>query len=307
MAVAALYSITARTPYLRPSDAHLLCSADHAFAVRAYQSALERLRELISEGGMDVRTALMACLLTVCFENAYGRKDLALRNSLEGVKLQRKAAVSTITSNGSGNGNGNGNAGVEEELVAVFSRLEVSAMIFVDLLPKDSHRGAMNNLQGTIEKMPKEFRDLEQATVYGNAVMNRCWHFMNMVQDLQRPRWKQADEMEIPERCIWLDVRYGMNPWTAGDEPVPEQWLKEAATCAGEVEKWFAAFEPLWRDLDRDHESSASRRGDFLNATLLNLQVTSTYVSVRGSVYTRETEWDVHTVDFDRIATLAAS
>jgi hypothetical protein len=49
---------------------------EHQFAVQKYQNALGLMRSALAKGIMGARTALIACLLIVCFENAYGRKIL---------------------------------------------------------------------------------------------------------------------------------------------------------------------------------------------------------------------------------------
>lgn len=289
---------------MRPPDAHAIFKDEHAFAVQEYQRALAGMRDAISSGAMDVRSALLACLLTVCFENAYGRKDLALLNCESGAKMRRKLAIPML-SNGSSRRElaGGGSSMIEDELLAVFSRLDISAMIYLDHYAAEHHRMAKDELDVVIRGMPRIFDTMEEAIAYGNAVMNRCWHFINIVQGLDRPPiFLRSNHDYAKHRWGWADLRYGSNAWFDTDKRVPEKWLKEAADCSMELDKWFVAFEPLW--LKFKNLSDAPPKG-FYQATLLRLQAITTKTSVRGSVYTRETDWDAHLPEFDEVVSLA--
>lgn len=310
IAVGALYKIIHKAPHMRPCDAHRLFKAEHDFAVQEYQKSLVSMRDAISTSTMDVRTALIACLLTVCFENAYGRKDLALLNCLSGTKLRRKFSISPLgnrslhrASAGTGLST---SCFIEDELVAVFSRLDLSSMLFVDYYPADGHRIFKDELDNLIEEMPSIFNTMEDAVAYGNIVTNRCWHFLNIVQGLDRPPvWRPWEHIEdFHERWAWVDLRYGSNPWTGTDRQVSSKWLKEAADCFMQLGKWLAGFDPMWQKLKNSSEYLAK---ELLQAILLRLQAISTYISVRGSLYRRETEWDAHIPEFEEIVSLSES
>lgn len=97
------------------------------------------MKSSIEKETMSARTALIACFLTVCFENTYGRKDLRVMNSLAGANLARTLSIQ-ISSAGSSRPVVLEPCTVEDELVAAFSRLDVSAMIVVDLRTASEHR-----------------------------------------------------------------------------------------------------------------------------------------------------------------------
>lgn len=69
-----------------------------------------------------------------------------------------------------------------------------------------------------------------------------------------------------------------------------------------ELENRLLGFDPLWREAK---QSSDSLSKDLLRVILLRLQVKSTLFSVKASVYRRETDWDTHIPDFDKIVSLA--
>ncbi|KAH8599187.1 hypothetical protein B0O99DRAFT_738086 [Bisporella sp. PMI_857] len=171
IAIGVLYKITHKAPHMRPCDAHQLFKSDHAFAVYEYQKSLAGMRDAISSGSMDVRTALIACLLTVCLENVYGRKDLALLNCQSGAKMRRKFSV-PLLSNGSSHQKSSGSGPstscmIEDELVAAFSHLDLSTMIFIDYYPADSHRIFKDELDDAIKGMPSRFNTMAEAIAYG--------------------------------------------------------------------------------------------------------------------------------------------
>jgi hypothetical protein len=53
----------------------------HEFALKQYNKAIVNLRQTISEGKPQIRTALVACLLFVCFENFHGDYEAAAKLS----------------------------------------------------------------------------------------------------------------------------------------------------------------------------------------------------------------------------------
>ncbi|KUJ10125.1 uncharacterized protein LY89DRAFT_627524 [Mollisia scopiformis] len=307
IAVGALYKIIHKAPHMRPCDAHRLFKAEHDFAVQEYQKSLVSMRGAISTSSMDVRTALIACLLTVCFENVYGRKDLALSNCLSGTKLRRKFGISPLGNRSlhrvPAKDEMSRSCAVEDELVAVFSRLDLSAMLFVDYYPQDGHRMFKDEADSLIEEMALRFETMEEAIAYSNIITNRCWHFLNIVQGLDRPTVRRPwDHMEdFQGRWAWVDLRYGSNPWTGTNRRIPSNWLKEAAECFAQLEKWLTRFDSLWQSLQ---SSSQGQHKDFTRATLLKLQAISTYISVKGSLYRHETEWDAHIPEFEEIVSL---
>ncbi|CZR69793.1 uncharacterized protein PAC_19693 [Phialocephala subalpina] len=310
IAVGALYKIIHKEPHMRPCDAHRLFKAEHDFAVLEYQKSLVSMRDAISTSSMDVRTALIACLLTVCFENAYGRKDLALLNCFSGTKLRRKFSISPLGNRSLHRASAGAGLSMscfaEDELVSVFSRLDLSSMLFVDFYPADGHRIFKDELDNLIGEMPSRFNTMEEAVAYGDILTNRCWHFLNIVQGLDRPPvqrpWGHIEDFH--ERWASFDLRYGSNPWMGTDRQVPSKWLKEAADCFMQLEKWLAGFDPMWQKLKSSSEYLAK---ELPQATLLRLQAISSYISVKGSLYRRETEWDAHIPEFEEIVSLSES
>ncbi|CZR69450.1 uncharacterized protein PAC_19350 [Phialocephala subalpina] len=310
VAIAAMNKIISGAPDMRDWDAHLLFSDDHKFAVEKYQHSLLRMRRAILNGKMDARMALMACLLTICFENSYGRRDIALWHTANGLRLTKGFAI-PMSSSGQSPPELSGSPSpmtctVEDELGAVFSRLNISAMVLVDYRSGAEHQSLRDGLGQATRSMPREFTTIEEATTYGNMIISRCWHFIKIIEHPDREP-NPYTPMEQGKRWIRTDIRYGRspcsgwNPWTGTNETVPDKWLKEARTCADEMEGWFTAFNPLMRRFQR---SPRTFWKEYPQATLLCLQAKSCLVSVCGSIYTRETDWDAHLPEFKEIVSL---
>ena len=308
VAIGAMHEIIHKAPNMRGWDAHLLFKDDHQFAVQKYQHSLICMRRAILNGKMDARTALISCLLTTCFENAYGRHDTAFWQTANALRLTKGFAIPT-SSSGQSPRELSGTVSpmtctVEDELAAVFSRLDISAMLLVDYRSGAEHRILKDGLDQATRIMPRVFATIEEATAYGNMIMSRCWHFMKIIEYLDRePNPCESTEQENHERHIRTEWRpwSGWNPWSGTNETVPDKWLKEARTCADEMERWFIAFNLLMCGLQR---SPRTVWEEYPRAALLCFQAKCCLAFVQGSIYTRETDWDAHLPEFKEIVSL---
>ncbi|KAE9363114.1 hypothetical protein N431DRAFT_423591 [Stipitochalara longipes BDJ] len=303
VAVGALHKIINDAPDLKDVEAHRRASHEHNFALERYQNSLGCMRKALVDGKMDARTALIACLLTVCFDNLYGNRGTAVFNMLSGVKLAKQIAQPTAKGAESAPTTNPTAASVEKELVAMFTRLDITSMVFIDHRPADEHRMMKDSLDQATEALPWVYSALEEAVCDGEMIMARCWHFIKILQEIGQKFLSFSDYfLKLkPDRWTTKSIRYGWNPWSDSDEPVPADWLAESERCVCEIEQWFAAFNPLVRKFQ---SSAAEYSTQLLRTKLVCLQAKFTLVSVRGAVYRREQEWDVHLSDFQEIVTL---
>jgi Fungal specific transcription factor domain len=304
VAIGAIHKIINEVPEKRSYEAvRRRFNHEHQFAIQKYQNSLASMRNAIASGTMAPRTALIACLLTVCFENAYGRKDLALNNCIIGAKLAKSISI-PILDNPARKAVGFAtfmSCTIEDELVAVFSRLDIYGMVLIDPRPGEIHRTSKDKLDDIVENMPPTFDTIKEASTYGNVVMTRCWYFIKIMQGLEKPPpWLPQNDSD-QQKWANIEIRYGWNPWTGTEEEIPERWLNEAEACVAELKCWFSAFNTLWLKLHRVEEMFSQGN---LQATLLRLQALSTMVSVQGCIYRRETEWDIHLPEFEEIVVL---
>jgi hypothetical protein len=310
IAVGALHKIITDASDLKDVEAHRRSIHEHNFALERYHNSLRCMRKALADGKMGARTALIACLLTICFDNFYGSRDTAIFNMLSGVKLAKQishptvnSALPSIESAATPNPT---DASVEKELVAIFTRLDITSMVFIDHRSPDEHRMMKASLDQAIKPLPCEYYALEEALRDGEMIMASCWHFIKILQEIGQESADLSDYFAKAEQHRWssLSIRYGWNHWTDSDEPVPANWLAESKRCVREIEQWSTAFGPLARKF----QSSATKYStQLLRATLVSLQAKFTLLSVRGAVHRREQEWDAYLSDFQEVVTLAES
>jgi hypothetical protein len=212
LAVSALHKIISSVPDICTSDVLRQFKDEHHFAVQKYQKSLVCMRNAISNRSMDTRTALIACILTICFENAYGRRDMAIFNCLAGSRLRRQFSIPLL---GNGplpralTGSTVKSDAMEDELVDLFARLDISSMVFVDFRSIDEHRVLKDELNDVAEEIPFIFYTFSEAASYCNVVMSCCWHFMKIIQGLGRELSGHPLEKGRDERWVYGDLRYG--------------------------------------------------------------------------------------------------
>jgi hypothetical protein len=307
IAVGALHKIITDAPDLRDVEAHRRSSHEHNFALERYHNSLGCMRKALGDGKMEPRTTLIACLLNVCFDSFYGSRDTAIFNMMSGVRLAKK--VSHPTTNGALLGlepaakTYTTAVSVEEELIAIFIRLDVTSMVFIDHRSSDEHRMMKDSFDQATESLPLEYSTLEEAVCDGEMIMARCWHFIKIVQEIGQEYPDISDHFAKAEQYRWImqRIRYGWNPWTDSDEPVPANWLVESEQCVREIQQWSTAFSPLLRKFK---SSAAKFSTQLLRATLVSLQAKFALVSVRGAMHRREQEWDAHLSDFQEVLNL---
>jgi Fungal specific transcription factor domain/Fungal Zn(2)-Cys(6) binuclear cluster domain len=309
VAVGALHKIITDAPDLKDAEAHRRSNEEHNFALERYHKALGCMRKALSEGKMETRTALIACLLTICFDNFYGSRHTALLSMQSGVNLARQISRprTSCTPSRLNSAEVKTNAtstGIEGELVAIFTRLDITSMSFIDLRSPDEHRIMKDSLYQATETRPNEYSELEEAVCDGEMILARCWHFIKIVQETHQKHQSLFDCFAMTEQCRWirLSIRYGWNPWTGSDEAVPDSWLAEFERCICEIERWLSAFGSL---VPKFQSSTTKASKLQLRATLISLQAKFTLLSVRGAVHKWEREWDAHLSDFHEIVALA--
>ncbi|KAL5319830.1 hypothetical protein ACEPPN_012888 [Leptodophora sp. 'Broadleaf-Isolate-01'] len=169
VAIAALKSTT--TPghsitYRRGTDN---ASTHRGFAFRQYQKALKSMRKASIGGTQDLRTALITCIVIICFESFAGNFEFAVRQAVVGLNLVEKHFSDDDPATPQ-------KVSVEKEIINAFGRLDIQAMAFLDprypkrLLP-------LNDQSQEISEMPHVFASLNEARDSLIATMQKVMHF----------------------------------------------------------------------------------------------------------------------------------
>jgi hypothetical protein len=88
IALAALKSISEATqPPSRSVQEEEEIQKNHRFAIQQYSKAIQYMRGASIEGKQDLRTTLIACLVTFCFETFHGNHTSAVKQVIIGLDL----------------------------------------------------------------------------------------------------------------------------------------------------------------------------------------------------------------------------
>jgi hypothetical protein len=113
----------------------------HEFALKQYSIAISHMRDAALDGTRPLRTNLLGCLLTICFETYHGNHDSALLQIKTGLSLLDDwyAENSRMEEQIRG-AHSPAPLIIEDELCHSFARLEIQSMAFMDTRPAHIHR-----------------------------------------------------------------------------------------------------------------------------------------------------------------------
>ena len=122
----------------------------HRFALQQYSKALQEMRNDTVSGSQDIRSALIACLVVICFEAFYGNHESALNQLGAGLGLintwskNRNVVVLDSTKSVS-----TPSEIIEKELIQAYARLDVQVLML------DRSRGMGNRITMTQAVLPR--------------------------------------------------------------------------------------------------------------------------------------------------------
>ena len=186
--------LTARPPILSstPDLALKLCHDEaqkhHRFALKQYGIAIRLLRNSASERKTDVRTMLLGCVLTTCFETLQGNHQSAIAQIQSGLNLVADWHIANTKPHNTDDLLGTTSPSpymIEDELMQALGRLDIQAMSFLD--PRDSkiHDRMRRYGQASVDAMPVRFHNIKEARVYLELVMRRSMHFLQYISSLE--------------------------------------------------------------------------------------------------------------------------
>lgn len=125
------------------------------FALNQYAKAMGALRRSLSSGKEEPLTALMSCVLFVCFDSLRGWFESAMVHLQSGLRILRDMRRSSA-----------GNHIVEDNIAPLFMRLSIQSIIYVDTRSTHDQRAfARKLIDVSREKVAilEEFKSLEEA------------------------------------------------------------------------------------------------------------------------------------------------
>ncbi|XMA15592.1 hypothetical protein WAI453_008383 [Rhynchosporium graminicola] len=205
------------------------------FAYHEYHSAIVCMRQSTSEGGTDIRTKLLACLLFACFETYHGNRDVATAQVFAG--LQAIDEYNTLRSQSPFP-----HPAIDDEIERIFVVLEIQAITYQDRRGRELHLERLNRGRAAVEDMPAEFTSLKQARLPMTRIVLRGLH-LTMSQ-------REVDLTAHPSivDLWWISERPTPSPIGPNEDVLTVDPVY-ALQCniLSEYKRWESAFEPLLR------------------------------------------------------------
>ena len=151
-------------------------NAHHQFALEQYHKAIKGMREFTPD--QHIRTMLITCLITSCFEALHGNQDSALVQLQNGIALvqdwkknERNASIHPLGFSSPAPDT------IEDYLIQFFGRLEIQSISFRDSRPAETHFSLKEEGKEVIQNMPKLLTSLHEAQVYLDLIVRRMMHY----------------------------------------------------------------------------------------------------------------------------------
>ncbi|KAF7948090.1 uncharacterized protein EAE97_003501 [Botrytis byssoidea] len=186
----------------------------HIFAIKQYEKAVRLMKTDIAERGHSLRTALLFCLLIVCFENLYGTQQSATVHIIAGIRLieayhhdhtsrsDKSPLQKAEESNASTDPVTFGMASpvpsdVEDEIYQAFGLLEIASLSFnLDGRGMAYHMLAKDSGSSCVKNMPSRFVSLPEAKAYWDLIMRRLLHLLPTLNTAQATMRGYEDDNE---------------------------------------------------------------------------------------------------------------
>ncbi|KAL2074746.1 hypothetical protein VTL71DRAFT_8525 [Oculimacula yallundae] len=140
-------------------------SKGHAFAVNQYIKAIGHLRKSLADGKQATITALMSCILFVCFDSLRGHFVSAMAHLKSGLRILRDLKSSSASDEHA----------IATDIAPLFLRLSIQAILFIDTRPTPERRAMVTELahvSARNEHIPETFESLDEARNCMNQVAN---------------------------------------------------------------------------------------------------------------------------------------
>ncbi|CZT51872.1 uncharacterized protein RSE6_13084 [Rhynchosporium secalis] len=258
-----------------PSPESSVETSRHLFAFHKYSKALCLLRRDVMGGFCDLRTTLITCLLFYCFESYHVCHEVDVNQMYSGLKVIREWAPSLCAPDQGGKpkrrlGSENPMV-VEDDILRAFEILEIHVMTYAHGQTRKAHEHHRHCGQVSIDKMPKLFTCMEEASTMLDLVIKRSMHWLRSMTHLQTfPKISSPTSSPIgeTENNKFLSLFFDVDPT-----------FEERLETLKEYERWDDAFRPL---LNHSRKGSAPHE-EFLLASKLRLHWLAGYLSIASN------------------------
>lgn len=262
----------------------------HAFALREYDQAIKLQREQSSKAKVDIQTAIMFCICSICFESFHGNIDSALAQLYSGANLLEEA----MSEHGENIENlvlgSSPVPWIERELVMTFRLVGSQGMSFLDPRPMYYHEERHKGFQKLLEDLPPVFLEFKEARFYSEIIKKRVAHFLHLLV-----QYDLDFDSSAPEKFGWGMFDPVVHPLSY----LPPLVFEEQRIHMLSITRWGEAFQPLL-----EHSRSEAGRSDFILGTTLRLQLLFAEIVVGNALSLLQTSYDAYLAQFSEIVTL---
>lgn len=246
-----------------------------------------------------LRKVLISTLLVVVFEVMVAQPDMAFTHALIGDRLichwlednppsqpHTLGLASPISSV------------IEDDLLLTFGRFDTQLLSFVDHRSLEIHHRGKYVSRSTISRMPAIFLDLPEATSYWQVVMRHAGHFLfTAAAATESFRFEKDFEESIAGRALEMNASTSVycSPYI-----VQRELEEEKATFVDDIERWSAAFDPIWHQIRESTDLQEK-----IAASILRMYSLNTKILLEGTTLTSELSYDKFLPSFREIVTLA--
>ena len=266
----------------------------HEFALREYGKALRLMRASpSSDEAHYVRKALISCLLIICFELYRGDPELAITQARTAVKVLsqwlKKLQASRLSSDTKRS------TVVEEELVNAFARLYKGIMIFRTARPSEFSELLQPEAIQSWRDMPTTFSTVAEARKYWE------FHLRLALPWNHQPGYDSLQASAFPK--IYPDFIRNREPQVMlppQDYNVTIRLEEERQEHVRSIQKWLAAFKPLW-----EYCQTEGGANDYAGAAMLKMQTWCGIISFSTARTNHECHYDDYIEGFAEMVRMA--
>lgn len=265
--------------------------ASHVFALKQYSKAINSLRQKVFNPAYDLRTALVASILIVCFEQYHGNYESAHRQTRTAVRLIEDSASPDSNSAKTQTQE------VEQELLRAFDRLDIQSMSHTDPFTLSEHLTLKDSNAALLSPMPSNFSTVADARNYFNIMARQTVHFgcafwaahATPAPPLPTPQSTPEAGPSKPSLSYFDTAR----PGTHDFESERHQRLEDA-------EQFMRSFLPLF---NKHRQNPGSK--ECLAVSALRIHFLVMVISLRNLGSQKEASWDVEVEGFREIVGLS--
>lgn len=252
--------------------------------------------------GNNIRTVLITCIITACFENLHGNQDTASTQLQSGIALLQewKRGERDATRYPMGFSSPAPDV-IEDYLVQFFGSLEIGSMSKRDNRPAECHFDLQDEGKEVIQQMPELLTSINQARVYLDLITRRMQHFTAVMNHFKASYAQYMHASSIRVVGPWTESKLYPSVTDRLQHPHSnESYLAGQQSLNAEMSSWFEAFTPL---LNRSIEVGGQ---DYISALTMSITAMTVSIALRAAFIKTEEDYSLFEVEFNSIITQSA-